>query len=1515
VKRISQSLNHQSAASLPFIGVLDIFGFEDFTTNGLEQLLINYANEALQSIYAKEVLISEHELFVEEGLQDIHVGTSFKYNDGCLDLIGSGSKSVISYLDSVCVRPGIDEEVFTSLLHTNLNENPYFPAPKTIEKREKFKIKHYARVVTYTVGTFISRNMDVRLPELEELLLSSTHNAKCGLFLTTVNQYDQELLSRTISSGVPPPSSPIVTRDARVSSLGTPIPSENNLETTVGRESRVQSLSKIDAMKLKLDVTSSASSSSSSSSPTPTSSTGKDRQRGNNKKYTVGGLFIKQMTELTKTLLLTKCSFVRCIKPNPTMTPGKFDRSCVIDQLRCLGVIQTCEVLKAGMPTRIRMSELETMYRPLLPEKLQHILQHISDDAFIRALMWAFQIPTDSYKIGKTRIFFRIGKISVLSELTDVNINSERGQLIALRLKRYVARIWWRKALIKMYCDYSFLQLFEKCRLRINSIVLIQRNWKKFIHSEKKIRQKYLRRRWRMAFLFVRCQNILLREYHLIREATNMRLEAEAYAEETIRKMKEAEDQETRLHDEQHHYHHQQEGGGNVEENEQRYSTSSNDEMHGNSTPRGEMTERGRAQSNAVVMNQAKMKSEMQALVAASSLATVSVCLFRWTKIKLFAAFETWLAILPPEVLEQQQRLKPLASRMSLDESEPSPFDRQDSGEWSPPPSPILQLKSDLLPSSDQDANISPNTRNIVQPTAKVDMTLPTRPPLDKTAHKRDLSNLLQPKDSTSSLLSLQTKPRGGVIHMQLQEIPVTDGKCYECEQRDGVLWCPDCGQDYCKVCSQFVHECCKAMKTHLPVSIDQKKFTPIRKLIPMEGGGGLAVNSVPFENPPGNTTSYGRRRTHSDSVLREDSMISSFHEDDSFLEAVREEPTSHEKYRPPETPTHLSARRRRLSFQTRQVPSNAESMPFSMSMARGGDDHSHKDPCAIKTCTREACKGISIRFCEEHYEEFRSSMKGGQSETGGNGGQDNDTKTLQQQVALLKRQLQESGQQPVEFVELSVARDRMQQAVQRLMGGEEAAEKDIERWDKAIRMNPEYQKEMEEKAKQWEIDQQPINHQCLMKMRSLIPPNVSSTTLAQMLADGLPKTIANRIWTKKSLWIINTHPDDTKKVHIADLNTKYGNQGLDIVEMRAIWANLPLEFDNDGDGKKAQWRGLFRQKLEELTVKEASNRLSAMEKRNPAYKTHDTLSVYDPNVEITRTEIQKSTAFDVTEKPEIKSTLGEGIKELKKQMAAAEKPFLDGTVTHLPQGSGDADGGKRVWVSLLLQKKSILIYSSQKAAEATDQTPEQEFLLLPGHTIKSGPGKATFCVMSGETELLVFQTEKNKRDKWVEGLNEIIKVVNTAPKIVKKVAAVAAPTPAEDQPPERPKPSFLSGIANKRKETNTGESDSPAPEKPSFLSAIAAGKKKSGGGAGGGGGAAAESGAEKPSFLSAISARKKGGGENQDNKPSGEGGGGNPLLAGIAARRKDLDDTPPEAGSPSPTTMKKKKETRTEDI
>jgi hypothetical protein len=387
-------------------------------------------------------------------------------------------------------------------------------------------------------------------------------------------------------------------------------------------------------------------------------------------------------------------------------------------------------------------------------------------------------------------------------------------------------------------------------------------------------------------------------------------------------------------------------------------------------------------------------------------------------------------------------------------------------------------------------------------------------------------------------------------------------------------------------------------------------------------------------------------------------------------------------------------------------------------------------------------------------------------------------------------------------------------------------------------------------------------------------------------------------------LWLICTHPDDIKKIHIADLQTKYGNQGLDIIEMRAIWINLPLEFDNDGDGKKLEWRKLFRQKLEELSAKEANNRLSAMEKRNPAYKGHDALVVYDCNVEIQRTEIQKSTAFDATEKPAIVgSALGDTLKDIKKQKGVSEKPLHEGMLAYITGGSANAEGPViKAHCVLLMNKKLIQVYNSQAAFKEGEEPPIKEVTILKTFSVKVGPGNKAFSILdNGTDEIILFESDKVSREKWVTHLNEVIVYAAKAPLVsaASKQSKIAEEEVVVETEAPPPRPSgMLAGIMKRKpkgEDDESGDKDdaSTPPPKPSFLAAIASKKNAKNADSPADGGDAP---AEKPSFLSAIANRKKAPVEGNDS--AGTGADAKPsFLSAIANRKKSSVDENAGAG------------------
>ena len=82
-----------------FIGVLDIFGFEIFTHNTLEQFNINYANEKLQSYFNEDVFTREMAMYKREGVSVAHF--DFKDNKECIELI-EGRAGMINLLNEEC---------------------------------------------------------------------------------------------------------------------------------------------------------------------------------------------------------------------------------------------------------------------------------------------------------------------------------------------------------------------------------------------------------------------------------------------------------------------------------------------------------------------------------------------------------------------------------------------------------------------------------------------------------------------------------------------------------------------------------------------------------------------------------------------------------------------------------------------------------------------------------------------------------------------------------------------------------------------------------------------------------------------------------------------------------------------------------------------------------------------------------------------------------------------------------------------------------------------------------------------------------------------------------------------------------------------------------------------------------------------------------------------------------------------------------------------------------------------
>ncbi|XP_052282643.1 unconventional myosin-IXa-like isoform X3 [Dreissena polymorpha] len=153
------------------IGVLDIFGFEDFRWNSFEQFCINYANEHLQYYFNQHIFKFEQEEYKKEGIQWKNI--EFIDNTDCLALFSKKGNGLFALIDEECTFPGASNDTLLSKFHHHhAKGNVYYEAPQ--KKELAFTVVHYAGKVKYQIKDFREKNSDQIRTDIVANLKSSS---------------------------------------------------------------------------------------------------------------------------------------------------------------------------------------------------------------------------------------------------------------------------------------------------------------------------------------------------------------------------------------------------------------------------------------------------------------------------------------------------------------------------------------------------------------------------------------------------------------------------------------------------------------------------------------------------------------------------------------------------------------------------------------------------------------------------------------------------------------------------------------------------------------------------------------------------------------------------------------------------------------------------------------------------------------------------------------------------------------------------------------------------------------------------------------------------------------------------------------------------------------------------------------------------------------------------------------------------------------------------------------------
>merc|ERR1740129_2470269 len=389
----------EAADGTRMLGLLDLYGFEVFSSNGFEQFLINYCNERLQQFFNRQVFTIEAEEYAAEGLDTD--GQWRRLMAACqLPALAFLEGEVGGSVGAFGVMNDRSRCGFEDVHHSGSNlaqaiatscggHVAFRRAPR--DSSRVFGIAHFAGEVFYEAAQFVRTNASAHRPDIVAFLRQ--HG---GAFVCEVASGDT------------------CTADGEAASGGSAPGSGGSSLAVNGIWSRRKLFGR-----------------------------------------TLINVFREELNELCSALEARQCRQVRCLRPNDEQAPFVFDDASMLRQCRYSGLLEAMRIRREGYAYRRPLRAFAARFALLLSTREARRAARHSPAAnasmACKAICEAASadgILADDAVVGLTKVFLRE---SALASLEVARIRAASGVVASLFLghwtRQHLARL--RSAVLK----------------------------------------------------------------------------------------------------------------------------------------------------------------------------------------------------------------------------------------------------------------------------------------------------------------------------------------------------------------------------------------------------------------------------------------------------------------------------------------------------------------------------------------------------------------------------------------------------------------------------------------------------------------------------------------------------------------------------------------------------------------------------------------------------------------------------------------------------------------------------------------------------------------------------------------------------------------------------------------------------------------------------------------------------------------------------------------------------------